>query len=116
LGFGVVFPETSRSRAVAYVVCEPCRDCKYTDCVVVCPCDCFYQDERMLYIDPIECIDCGACVPECPVEAIHLDTQVPVEWQSYLALNAERSAALKTQGGPLTQRQEPLRGPGCRGV
>src|SRR5205807_3694115 len=54
-------------RTVTHVVCEPCRDCKYTDCVVVCPVDCFYQDERMLYIDPLDCIDCGACIPECPV-------------------------------------------------
>ena len=46
------------------VVTEPCHDCKYTDCVTVCPCDCFYQDEQMLYIDPHECIDCGACIPE----------------------------------------------------
>src|SRR5207237_2108885 len=53
---------------MAYVVCEPCRDCKYTDCVVVCPCDCFYQDENMLYIDPGACIDCESCVPECHVE------------------------------------------------
>jgi ferredoxin len=77
--------------------------------------DCFYQDGRMLYIDPLECIDCGACEPECPVEAIHLDAQVPVEWQSDIALNAERSAALKAQGGPITERQAPLRGPGCKG-
>src|SRR5204863_49815 len=56
--------------SMAFVVCEPCRDCKYTDCVVVCPCDCFYQDDAQLYIDPDVCIDCDACVPECPVEAI----------------------------------------------
>jgi len=47
-----------------YVVCEPCHDCKFTDCVTVCPCECFYQDDMMLYIDPHECIDCDACVPE----------------------------------------------------
>lgn len=56
-----------------YVVCEPCHDCKYTDCVAVCPCDCFYHDDVMLYIDPDQCIDCDACRPECPVEAIFQD-------------------------------------------
>src|SRR5207302_2149199 len=61
---------TERSSSMAYVVCEPCHDCKYTDCVVVCPCNCFYQDDTMLYIDPVECIDCEACVPECPADAI----------------------------------------------
>src|SRR5262245_61046369 len=55
---------SSTERLMAYVVCEPCRDCKYTDCVVVCPCDCFYQDDSMLYIDAVDCIDCEACVPE----------------------------------------------------
>src|SRR4051794_33718549 len=50
----------TRSTIMAYVVCEPCNDCKYTDCVAVCPCDCFYQDERQLYIDPDPCIDCAA--------------------------------------------------------
>src|SRR5262245_24067730 len=58
----------SGDRLMAFVVCEPCRDCKYTDCVVVCPCDCFYQDDTMLYIHAVDCIDCEACVPECPVE------------------------------------------------
>ena len=98
---------------MTYVVCEPCRDCKYTDCVVVCPCECFYQDEHMLYIDPNHCIDCEACVPECPVEAIYHDTQLPTAWQSYLALNAEHSAVLKDQGGSITQKQEPLQGSSC---
>src|SRR5262249_38780510 len=63
--------------AMAFVVCEPCRDCKYTDCVTVCPCDCFYQDDSQLYIDPTECIDCEACVPECPVAAIFHESDVP---------------------------------------
>lgn len=98
---------------MATVVCEPCRDCKYTDCVVVCPMDCFYQDEEMLYIDPIDCIDCGCCQPECPVEAIYLDLHVPSAWTSYIQLNAERSAALKQTGGNITVRQDAKEGPGC---
>ncbi len=100
---------------MAYVVCEPCHDCKFTDCVVVCPCDCFYQDEAMLYIDADHCIDCDACAPECPVEAIFQDVNVPARWTHFVALNAERVAALISAGGQITERQEPLRGPGCKG-
>jgi ferredoxin len=84
---------------MAYVVCEPCRDCKYTDCVTVCPTDAFYQDERMLYIHPDECICCGACVPECPVGAIHAEGDVPEVWRQYVQLNAERAAALASVPG-----------------
>src|SRR5947209_4330665 len=98
---------------MTYVVCEPCHDCKYTDCVSVCPCDCFYQDDAMLYIDPDECIDCGACVPECPVEAIFHDASVPAPWVQYVALNAERSGQLKLTGGHITEKQEPRLGPSC---
>jgi ferredoxin len=100
---------------MAFVVCEPCHDCKYTDCVTVCPMDCFYQDEKMLYIDPADCIDCEACVPECPVEAIFHETTVPAQWTQYIQLNAERATALKQSGGNITQKQEPKNGPGCRG-
>ena len=99
---------------MAYVVCEPCRDCKYTDCVAVCPMECFYQDERMLYIDPQECIDCAACVPECPVEAIFFEGNVPAPWAQFVQLNAERVAVLKACGGHITEKQEPKEGPGCR--
>ena len=95
------------------VVTEPCRDCKYTDCVTVCPVDCFYQDDRMLYIDPEECIGCGACVPECPVGAIFAACDVPAKGQHYVALNAERVQALKDDGGHITQKQEPRLGLGC---
>ncbi len=89
---------------MAFVVCQPCHDCKYTDCVVVCPTDCFYQDESMLYIDPIECIDCEACVPECPVEAIFHEDNLPAEWKDYTALNAE----LATQCPVITEKKESL--------
>ncbi len=99
---------------MAYVVCEPCHDCKYTDCVVVCPTECFYQDDAQLYIDPSECIDCEACVPECPVEAIFHDTNVPAAWVQFIALNADRVVALKAGDGHITERQQPKEGPGCR--
>jgi ferredoxin len=97
---------------MAFVVCEPCRDCKYTDCVAVCPCECFYQDDKMLYIDPLECIDCEACVPECPVEAIFPERNVPEQWTSYIQLNSERSAALM-ENGHITERQAPKEGSDC---
>src|SRR5215471_16555559 len=99
---------------MAFVVCEPCLDCKYTDCVTVCPTECFYQDEKMLYIDPAECIDCEACVPECPVEAIFHETTVPAPWTQFIQINAERVSSLKERGGNITERQEPKVGPGCR--
>ena len=89
---------------MTHVVCEPCRDCKYTDCVVVCPVSCFHEGDRMLYIDPEECIDCEACVPECPVEAIFLDHNVPSEWESYVQLNAEMAA----QCPVITEKKPPL--------
>lgn len=97
-----------------YVVARPCRDCKYTDCVTVCPVDCFYQDERMLYIDPDDCIDCGGCVPECPVSAIFRAPDVPADWAGDIALNRERAETLKAAGGNITEQQPPLEGPGCR--
>ena len=62
---------------MAHIVTANCNDCKYTDCCVVCPVECFYQDEMMLYIDPEDCIDCEACVPECPVEAIYAEAEHP---------------------------------------
>jgi ferredoxin len=102
---------------MAYVVTQPCHDCKYTDCVVVCPVECFYQDESMLYIDPLECIDCECCVPECPVEAIFRDSNVPAHWLQFVALNAERTAALIATGeGHITEKQDPKEGAGCSGV
>ena len=64
---------------MTYVVTEMCIKCKYMDCVEVCPVDCFYEGENMLVIHPEECIDCGVCEPECPIEAIHADTEENME-------------------------------------
>jgi ferredoxin len=89
---------------MAYVVTLPCFGCKYTDCVVVCPCECFREGEQMLYIDPTECIDCDACVPECPVEAIFYEDNVPAEWREFIALNAE----MAPKCAPITSKNEPL--------
>lgn len=74
-----------------FVVTENCIKCKYTDCVEVCPVDCFHEGPNMLVIDPDECIDCSLCEPECPAEAIMSDEEVPDEMQPFIALNAELS-------------------------
>jgi ferredoxin len=100
---------------VSHIVTANCNDCKYTDCCVVCPVECFYQDEMMLYIDPQDCIDCEACVPECPVEAIFAEANTPAQWTSYVQLNAEKAAALKASGGHITEKQDAKEGPGCTG-
>jgi ferredoxin len=89
---------------MAYVVTQPCYDCKYTDCVVVCPMECFHEGEHMLYIDPKECIDCDACVPECPVEAIFPEDDVPADQREFIALNAEMSKVCP----PITEKKTPL--------
>jgi ferredoxin len=93
--------------AVACVVTSRCFGCKYTDCVVVCPTEAFREGEQMLYIDPIECIDCGACIPECPVEAIYAQEDVPEDQQAFIALNAEMAAqcpAIVEKKTPLVER------------
>lgn len=77
-----------------HVVTEPCVGCKNTVCVSVCPANCFHEDKEMLVIDPVECIDCGACVPECPTKAIFSAIRVPAKWKDYIRLNAERSKTL----------------------
>lgn len=73
------------------VVTEPCIGCKDKACLVVCPCDCFHEDAEMVYINPEECIDCDACVGECPVSAIFHEDNVPAQWQHFVELNAQRS-------------------------
>jgi ferredoxin len=101
---------------MTHVVCQPCYDCKYTDCVAVCPVECFWQDEKMLYIDPVDCIDCEACVPECPVEAIFAEANVPAQWTSFTQLNNERATALKDANeGHITEKNDsPQEGPECK--
>lgn len=74
---------------MAFVVTENCIKCKHTDCVEVCPVDCFHEGPNMLVIDPGECIDCTLCEPECPVEAIYAEEDVPVDQQEFIELNAE---------------------------
>ncbi len=70
------------------VVTAPCKGCKDKSCLAVCPVECFHEDKEMLYIDPDECTDCGACVSECPVEAIFYEQDVPAKWNDFIELNA----------------------------
>ena len=74
---------------MTYVVDERCIKCKTTDCVAVCPVNCFYEGESMLVIHPDECIDCGACEPECPVQAIFEESDLPEKWKHFTKLNAD---------------------------
>ena len=74
---------------MTFVVTEACIRCKHTDCVDVCPVDAFREGPNFLAIDPNECIDCAVCVPECPVDAIYADEDVPVDQQDFIALNAD---------------------------
>jgi ferredoxin len=76
---------------MAHVVCEPCVNCKYTDCVTVCPVEAFREGVNMLVIDPDECICCGACGPACPAEAIFAEEDVPPRWAEFIDLNARLS-------------------------
>jgi ferredoxin len=87
---------------MAYVVTEACIKCKYTDCVEVCPVDCFYEGENMLVINPDECIDCGVCEPECPAEAIIPDTEDGID--QWVELNAKYSKEWPN----LTEKKEAL--------
>ena len=91
---------------MAYVIAEPCIGTKDNSCVEVCPVNCFYGDDKMLYNNPNECIDCDACVPACPVEAIYSMDDVPGDQKAWIAANAE-----KTEAGNLpniTQKVDPL--------
>ena len=76
---------------MTYAVVESCIKCKYTDCVEVCPVDCFHEGPNYLVIDPEECIDCSLCEPECPVNAILAEDDIPDDQQHFLALNEELS-------------------------
>ncbi len=75
--------------AMTFVVIENCIKCKYTDCVEVCPVDCFYEGPNFLVIHPDECIDCALCEPECPAEAIFSEDELPAGQEEFIELNAE---------------------------
>lgn len=91
---------------MTFVVAESCIRCKYTDCVEVCPVDCFHEGPNFLVIDPEECIDCALCVPECPAEAIFAEDDLPAAMAHFRALNAELAAewpVIRGQREPLPE-------------
>ena len=88
------------------VVTENCKGCRYTDCVTVCPVECFHGDEEMLYIDNDVCIDCGACIDECPVEAIFEEDDLPDHLKHWVEINAERAPSLPV----ISEQEDPLPG------
>ncbi len=87
-----------------FVVTENCIKCKYTDCVEVCPVDCFHEGPNFLVIDPDECIDCTLCVAECPAEAIYAEDDVPAGQEVFIGLNAE----LAKNWPVIAERSDPL--------
>jgi ferredoxin len=89
---------------MAFVVTDNCIKCKYTDCVEVCPVDCFYEGPNFLVINPDECIDCALCEPECPAEAIFEEDDVPEGQKHFIALNAELAAEWPN----ITEKKDPL--------
>ncbi|MBF0238798.1 MAG: ferredoxin family protein [SAR324 cluster bacterium] len=89
---------------MAYIVTAYCENCRYTDCVEVCPVEAFHEGPTMLYINPETCIDCNACVEECPVEAIYADVDLPAQWESYTQLNADKSQEYPV----ITEKKDPL--------
>ena len=89
---------------MTYVVTDNCILCKYTDCVDVCPVDCFHEGPNFLVIDPEECIDCTLCVPECPAEAIFAEDELPDEMEHFMELNAE----LAEKWPVISEKKDPL--------
>ena len=89
---------------MTYVVTESCIKCKYTDCVEVCPVDCFYEGPEFLVIHPDECIDCGLCEPECPIEAIYADDELPANQIEFVEINARLADVYEN----ITEAKEPL--------
>lgn len=88
---------------MTFVVTESCIRCKYTDCVEVCPVDCFYEGPNFLVIHPDECIDCALCEPECPVDAIVADDELPADQTDFLEINAE----LAEKWPNITEQKDP---------
>ncbi|MCC5790458.1 MAG: 4Fe-4S binding protein [Opitutales bacterium] len=94
---------------MAYVVTDLCNDCKYTSCVAVCPVEAFHEGPDRLFINPETCIDCNACVPECPVDAIFPDYDVPEKYEH----NVEENASEAEKYEVIVEIKDPLKGPKC---
>lgn len=97
---------------MTYVIAEPCVDVKDKSCIEECPVDCIYEGDRMLYINPDQCVDCGACEPVCPMESIYHEDEVPRRWTPFTTANAEFCAGLSSpevqRTGPDGPRDHPM--------
>lgn len=93
---------------MAYIVTENCDGCRFTDCVTACPVNCFYGDGKMLYINPDECVDCNACVPECPVQAIFADVDLPPDQAHWTQINIDKCASGECVN--ITEKEDALPG------
>ena len=89
---------------MTYIVKDECIKCKLTDCVEVCPVDCFYEGPEFLVIDPEECIDCGLCEPECPIEAIKADDELPPDQIEFIEINLKLAEVYEN----ITEAKDPL--------
>ena len=89
---------------MAFIVTDSCIECKHTDCVEVCPVDCFYEGENFLVISPDECIDCGLCEPECPVDAIFSEDELPADQIQFIEINEQ----LSKEWPNITQKKDAL--------
>ena len=87
-----------------HIVTDNCKLCRFTECVESCPVECFHADDEQLYIDPDVCVDCSACIPACPVQAIYEVIDMPEDKEPWIAINAERSRTLPI----VIAKQEPL--------
>jgi NAD-dependent dihydropyrimidine dehydrogenase PreA subunit len=94
-----VNPPDQKRGNVAYVVAQPCVDVLDKACIEECPVDCIYEGGRMMYIHPDECVDCGACEPACPVDAIFYEDDLPDKWSDYTAINVDFFHILGSPGG-----------------
>ncbi len=99
-----IFVQKKKFAQMTFVVGENCIKCKHTDCVEVCPVDCFYEGPNFLVIHPDECIDCALCEPECPIEAIFAEDEIPEGQEDFLAINAELSEVWPN----ITEKKDPL--------
>ncbi len=105
----VAVEANNQNKIMAHVVTSKCLGCKFTDCVEVCPVACFYELDGQLVIHPEDCIDCTACVAECPVEAIYAEGDVPAEYQANIEYNATEARRLKDSGeSAILKKKEPL--------
>ncbi len=89
---------------MAHIVTDNCKLCRFTECVEICPVECFHADSEQLYIDPDVCVDCSACIPACPVNAIYEVIDMPDDKTPWIAINVERSRALPV----ISEKQDPL--------